>query len=145
MIYDMTTKALLLTGVRNKLVHCVPLVLEKMSQIYHTSVIIIGQVALAAWKLIHIILERFWQSENMHGLKYHWLVGDGDSSLYHSVVTGVQSYGHDIIKVECTNQAVKCYQNWLETLCNDKPLYCGKYGLSQAMIKRITQGAWCAI
>ena len=84
----------------------------------------------------------------MHGLKYHWLVGDGDSSVYHRRVTGVQSYGHDVIKVECANHTVKCYQNWLEALCNDKPLYCGKYGLyglTQAMIRRITQGVWCAI
>ena len=32
-----------------------------------------------------IILEGFHQSENMHGLRYLWLIGDGDSSVY---VTG---------------------------------------------------------
>ena len=40
-----------------------------------------------------IILEGFCQSEEMHGLRYLWLIGDGDSSVYHSVVTGVPSYG----------------------------------------------------
>ena len=81
----------------------------------------------------------------MHGLRYLWLVGDGNSSFYYSVVTGVLSYGCNITKVECVNHAVKCYQNWLETLCSDKPLYCGKYRLSQVTMKRITHGAKCAI
>ena len=92
-----------------------------------------------------IILEGFRQSENMHGLRYLWLIGDGDSSVYHSVVTGVPSYGRDITKVECANHAVKCYRNRLEALCIDKPQYRGKHGLSQAMIKCITHGARCAI
>ena len=82
-----------------------------------------------------IILEGFRQSEIMHGLRYLWLIGDGDSSVYHSVVTGVPSYGRDITKVECANHAVKCYRNRLEAL----------YGLSQTTMKRITQGAKCAI
>ena len=74
------------------------------------------------------ILEGFRQSENMHGLRYLWLIGDGDSSVYHSVVTGVSSYEHDITKVECANHAVKCNRNRLEALCNDKPQYRGKRG-----------------
>ena len=57
----------------------------------------------------YIILEGFQQSENMYGLRYLWLVGDGESSIYHSVETGVPSYGCDIAKVECANHAVKCY------------------------------------
>ena len=64
----------------------------------------------------------------MHVLRYLWLVGDGDISVYHSVVTGVLSYGHDITKDECTNHTVKkCYQNRLEVLCYDKTLYRSKY------------------
>ena len=62
-----------------------------------------------------------------------------------SVVTGVPSYGHYIIKVECANHAVKCYRNRLEALRNDKPLYHGKHGLSQAMMERLTHGTRCAI
>ena len=92
-----------------------------------------------------IILEGFRQSENMHGLRYLWLIGDGDSSVYHSVVTGVPSYGREIAKVECANHAVKCYRNRLEALCNDKPLYRVTHGLSKDMMKRITHGARCAI
>ena len=80
-----------------------------------------------------------------HGLRYPSLIGDGDSSDYHSVVTGVPSYGRDITKVECANHAVKCYRNRLEALCNEKSDYRGKHGLSPAMMKRITHGARCAI
>ena len=65
----------------------------------------------------------------MHGLRYLWLVGDSDSSVYYSVVTAVAPYGHDIMMIKSANHAVKCFQNWLEALCNEKPLYCGKYGL----------------
>ena len=92
-----------------------------------------------------IILEGFWQSENMHGLRlrYLWLIGDGDSSVYHSVVTGVPSYGREIAKVECANNAVKCYRNRLEALC--RPLYRCTHGLSKDMMKQITHGARCAI
>ena len=82
-----------------------------------------------------IILEGFQQSENMHGLRYLWLIGDGDSSVYHSVETGVPSYGHEIAKVECANHTVNCYRNRLEALCNDKPLYHCTHGLSKDMMK----------
>ena len=92
-----------------------------------------------------IILKGFQQSEEMHGLWYLWLIGDEDSSVYHSVVTGVPLYGRDITKIECANDTVKCYRNRLEALCNDKPGYGSKHGLSQTMMKRITHGERCAI
>ena len=86
-----------------------------------------------------IILKGFGLSEEMHGLRYLWLTGYGDSSVYHSVATGVPSHGRKITKVECANYVVKCYRNRLQALCNDK------HGLSQAMMKRNTHGARCAI
>ena len=91
------------------------------------------------------ILKGFQLSEEMHGFRYLWLIGDGDSSVYHSVVTGVPSYGRKITKVECANHAVKCYRNRLEALYNDKPDCRDKHGLSQAMMRRITHVARCAI
>ena len=72
-----------------------------------------------------IILQGFLLSESMHGVRYRWMIGDGDSSVYNSVVTGCLNYGKDVIKVECANHAVKCYRNRLEGLCNDKPQYRG--------------------
>ena len=92
-----------------------------------------------------IILEGFRLSEEIHGLWYLWLIGDRDSSVYNSVVTGVPLYGRDITKVECANHAVKCCRNRQEALCNNKPDYRGKHRLSQAMMKRIKHEARCAI
>ena len=93
----------------------------------------------------NIILEGFQLSEQMHGVHYHWFICDGDSSVYHALVSGVPSYGIVIKKVECANHTVKCYRNRLEGVCNDKPAYCSKRGLSKSMMKKITHGVRCAI
>ena len=71
----------------------------------------------------NIIAEGFHLSEQMHGVRYLWFIGDGDSSVYHVVVTGVPSYGHRMQKVECANHAIKCYRNRLEELCKSHPDY----------------------
>ena len=81
----------------------------------------------------------------MHGVRYCWLIGDGDSSVYHAFVSGVPSYGIAIKKAECANHTVKCYINRLGGVCNDKPAYRSKHGISRSMMKRITHGARCAI
>ena len=93
----------------------------------------------------NIIAEGFQLSEKMHGVRYLWFIGDGDSSVYHTVVTGVPSYGHHVKNVECANHTIKCYRNRLEELCKSHPEYQGKYGLPAVRIKRITHGARCAI
>ena len=143
-IYGAATKALLYIGVRNK--YCSLCAISTRNDVTAPPHQCYRNWSGSSCSMeADIILEGFRQSENMHGLRYLWLVGDGDSSVYHSVVTGVPSYGRDITKVKCANDTVKCYRNLLEALCNDKPLYRGKYGLSQAMMKRITHGARCAI
>ena len=81
------------------------------------------------------IILGFRQSENMHGLRYLWLIGDGDGSVYHRVVTGVPSYGCETVKVDCTNHGVNCYWNRVKVLCNDKTLYCCTHELSKDMMK----------
>ena len=118
----------------------VPSTPEMGNQFQLTVAIAIGLVAHAAWRQTSFLKGSGNQRRCMV-----WLIGDGDSSVYHNVVTGVPSYGRDITKVECANHAVKCYRNRLEALCNDKPDYRSKHGLSQAMMKRITHGARCAI
>ena len=47
-----------------------------------------------------IVLEGFQLSEEIHGFQYLWLIGNEDSSVYRSVVTGVPSHGRDITKFE---------------------------------------------
>jgi len=70
-----------------------------------------------------IILEGFLQSESIDGLRYCWMIGDGDSFVYNNIVTRCTT--RDVIKVKCADHAVKCYRNRLEHLWNDKPPYRG--------------------
>lgn len=143
-IFGAATKALLFIGVRNK--YCsICAINNRNGKPIPTHHCFRNWSGSSCSMEADIILEGFRQSEEMHGLRYLWLIGDGDSSVYHSVVTGVPSYGRDITKVECANHAIKCYRNRLEALCNDKVNYRGKHGLTQAMMKRITHGARCAI
>ena len=72
-----------------------------------------------------IIAAGFRQSENMHGLRYTEVIGDGDSSVLHTIQTTVTSYGRDVKKVECANHAVKCFRGRLEQLTKDFPSFRG--------------------
>lgn len=67
-----------------------------------------------------ITVEGFQQLESKYGLRYMKFVGDGDSSVHLSLITGVPQYGHAICKIECSNHAVKCYQGTQEKLAQDK-------------------------
>ena len=91
-----------------------------------------------------IILKGFLNSEQQHGLRYIEFIGDGDSSVFPALVSGVP-YGHYIKKLECANHAVKCYRTALEHLINDKPSYKGKGKLTEAMRKKLTKAARSAI
>ena len=134
MIFGTVTKALLFNGVRNK--YCsIRAINTRNNKPIPTHHCYRNWSGSSCSMEADIILEGFWLSEEMHGLWYLWLIGDGDSSVYHSVVTGVPSYGRKITKVECANHAVKCYRNRLEALCNNKPDYRGKHRLSRAMMK----------
>ena len=91
-----------------------------------------------------IIAAGFKASESMHGLRNTKVIGDGDSSVLHTVQTTVP-YGRDVKKVECANHAVKCYRGRLEQLAKDNPTFRGRGGLTKAVIKKIAYGARCAI
>ena len=91
----------------------------------------------------NVITKGFLLSEQMHGVRYLWFIGDGDSSVYHAVATGVPLYSHHVQKVECANHAIKCYTNHLEELFY--PEYQQWYGLSAVRMKRISHGACFAI
>ena len=54
-------------------------------------------------------------------MKYLWLIGDGDNLVHHTVQLEVTNYGCDVQKVECANNAVKCFCNQMELLCNNHP------------------------
>ena len=91
-----------------------------------------------------IIATGFRQSESMHGLRYTKVIGDGDSSVLHTIQTTVKSYGRDVEKVECANHAVKCFRGRLEQLAKDFPSFRGRGRLTKSVIMKITHGARCA-
>ena len=92
-----------------------------------------------------IILTGFKGAEKQHGLRYIKFIGDGDSSVYPSLVAGVPGWGYAISKQECANHALKCYRASLEQLVKEKSQYRGKHKLTAAMRQRLTKGARCAI
>ena len=81
------------------------------------------------------------QAEQVHGVRYMQFIGDGDSSVYPTLLANVPDWGSDIRKIECANHACKCYQSSLEALAKDHAEYRGKGGLTQKMRKRLTSAA----
>ena len=92
-----------------------------------------------------LILEGFLAAEKQHGVRYINFIGDGDSSVYSTLVSNVPGWGYSIKKQECANHALKCYRASLEQLIKDKPSYKGKHKLTENMRLRLTKAARCAI
>ena len=94
-----------------------------------------------------IILEGFKQTEQVHviGVRYTHFIGDGDSSVYPTLIQNVPGWGHTIKKLECANHACKCYRGGLEKLVQENSSYKGKGGFTQKMRRRLTGAARCAI
>ena len=57
-----------------------------------------------------IIVEGFVKAEATHGVRYTKFVGDGDSSVYPTLLNKVPVWGRDIKKLESANHACKCYR-----------------------------------
>ena len=93
---------------------------------------------------IDIILEDFQTCEQQHGVRYISFIGDGDSSVYSTLISSIP-WGYAITKIECANHCVKCYRTALEKLVQDKPSYKGRGKLTETMKKRLTRAARCAI
>ena len=142
-IFGATTKKLLHVGVRNK--YC-----SVCSIAHRNGVEPKKHYCFKNWSGSSCamepdtITEGFLSSETMHGLRYMELVGDGDSSVFNSIITNVP-YGRYVKKIECCNHAVKCYRTRLEATLKDNPQIGGRGGLTKAMIVRITTGARGAI
>ena len=92
-----------------------------------------------------IIVEGFIEAERVHGVRYTQFVGDGDSSVYPTLIQQVPEWGHAIRKLECANHACKCYRGALEKLVQDNPSYKGSGGLTERMRKRLVSAARGAI
>ena len=92
-----------------------------------------------------IILSGFKEAERVHGVRYIRFVGDGDSSVYPTLIQNVPGWGRYIKKMECANHCCKCYQSALEELVQEKPQYKRNGGLPEKMRRRLTGAARCAI
>lgn len=73
------------------------------------------------------------------------IVGDGDSSVYSTLLLNVPNWGRDIKKLECANHACKCYRGALERLVQDNPKYKGVGGLTSKMRQRLVSATRCAV
>lgn len=65
-----------------------------------------------------IIVEGFCSSIKMHGIKYKYLIADGDSSVYRRICEK-KPYGPNylVIKVECKNHLLRNFCSRLRDLC----------------------------
>ena len=91
-----------------------------------------------------IIAEGFQKCIQQHGVKYSKFIGDGDSSVWSTLVSAVP-WGFAIEKVECANHSVKCFRTQLENLVSNNPSYKGRGKLTEAMRKLLTRAARCVI
>ena len=92
-----------------------------------------------------IVLEGFMEAERVHGVRYTQFIGDGDSSVYPTLLTSVPGWGQAIKKLECANHACKCYRGTLEKLVQDNLLYKDSGRLIKKMRQKLVSGARCAI
>ena len=92
-----------------------------------------------------IIVEGFQKAEQQHGVRYIKFIGDGDSSVYAQLISGVKGWGYAIQKQEYANHAVKCFRSSLEKLAKEKPQYKGRGKLTVQMRKRLASSVHCAI
>ncbi len=89
-----------------------------------------------------IIVSGFNAAEQMHGVHYMRVIGDGDSSVMCDIQQFVPMWGHLVTKIECANHAIKCR---LEKITQDFPKYKGRGKLTARAMIRLTAGARCAI
>ena len=83
----------------------------------------------------NIILEGFKKCEEQHRVRYIGFIGDGDSSVYPTLISNLPC-GYVIEKVECANHAIKCFRTQLEKLVQNNSSYKGKGKLTENMRKR---------
>lgn len=139
-IIGQRTKKLLFIGVRNKFcAACSQGIAQDKHQCYK------NWDESSSEMESDILLQGFLEAEATHGIRYITFVGDGDSSVYPTLLSQVRVWGRDIKKMECANHACKCYRSSLEKLASENPGYRGKGGLTQKMRKRLTSAARCAI
>ena len=134
------TGRLLFIGVRNKYCHACALGMKENDHACFRN-----WNSSSSEMETDIVLEGFLEAERVHGVRYTQFVGDGDSSVYPTLLTSVPGWGHTIKKIECANHACKCYRGALEKLVQDNPSYKGSGRLTKKMRQQLVSAARCAI
>lgn len=70
-----------------------------------------------------IIVEGFNKSEEEYGIRYKYVVGDGDSSVYTRILENV-SYGRYVIKLECANHVTRAFTSNLHKITKNTSFDC---------------------
>lgn len=91
-----------------------------------------------------VIVEGFKNSESMHGVRYKYFIGDGDSSVYKRIMQSVP-YGRSVHKLECANHCVRNYTGYLHKLAADTNYSVESRKLLKPAIPRLTAAARGAI
>ena len=139
-IIGKATGKLLHIGVRNKHCHACSRGISKENHVCYKN-----WSASSSEMETDIVLEGFLQAEKVHGVRYMEFIGDGDSSVYPSLLQNVPGWGYAIRKLECANHACKCYRGALEQLIQNNPSYKGSGGLTTKARKKLVSAARCAI
>lgn len=63
---------------------------------------------------LDIILEGFLQAESTHGVQFNKFIGDRDSSVHSTLITGAPGWGRATVRLECANHTSKYYRGRLE-------------------------------
>ena len=134
------TGRLLFIGVRNKYCHACALGMKENDHACFRN-----WNSSSSEMETDIVLEGFLEAERVHGVRYTQFVGDGDSSVYPTLLTSVPGWGHTIKKIECANHACKCYRGALEKLVQDNPSYKGSGRFTKKMRQKLVSAARCAI
>ena len=143
-IFGAATNKLLYMGVRNK--YCAVCSIAQRNKVDPPQHMCFKNWTGSSTSMeADIIATGFRISQEMHGVRYTQVIGDGDSSVLHNIRTTVPSYGRDVDKIECANHAVKGYRSKLEKLAKDFSAFRGRGGLTKSVILKITYGARCAI
>lgn len=138
------TKKLLFLGVRNK--YCsVCTMAENAGKEMPTHLCYKNWNRSSPAMEADIVVEGFRHAETMHGVRYMFLIGDGDSSVLTSIQQSVPEWGRYVRKIECVNHVVKNYRSKLEGIVKENPSFKGPGRLTQKQIRRLVAGAREAI
>ena len=92
-----------------------------------------------------ILVQGFKSSLAMYGIKYHRLIGDGDSSVYSKIVEARPYVDTTVEKIECRNHLVRNYSAKLKDLTTNTKFSCKERKLLESRLLRLRSGVKGAI